>query len=337
MRRELTKIINSDSALKVVGTAHDGVEGVEMTKTLEPDVVTIDLNLPEMDGISCLQYIMVESPRPCLMISAYTGKDSVETFEALELGAVDFVEKPSGEISRDIEIHAEEIIHKIKEAAHVNMGVMKRLEVALVEKKKQDLRAAASEEIPDTVVIVGVSTGGPRTLMQIIPSLPPDLNAPVLLIQHMPAKFTAKFAERLDKYCFLEVKEAEDGETLRNNVAYVAPGNANLRLTRNQNTHIRIRLSKPDPEDVVNPSVNKAMRSAIDILGKRTVGVILTGMGNDGTQEMERLYKLGGTTIAESEETAVIYGMPKEVISRGVAKTIAPAYEIAQKIIEAVK
>ncbi len=333
MRLELTRIVNSDPELHVVGTARDGSEGLEKVKSLDPEVVTLDINLPDMDGLTCLQYIMLEAPRPCIIISAYTGNDSIETFEALELGAVDFVEKPSGEISRDIEKRSREIAGKIKDAVYVNLSAMMRQEAILVDQKK--IERPSGEEIPNKIVVIGVSTGGPRALMQLVPALPYDLNAPVLVVQHMPGGFTRKFAERLNSHSFIEVREARNGEPLQNSMVYVAPGDSNLELIRNSG-NILIALSRPPKSDFAVPSVEKAIDSAIDIFGKRTVGVILTGMGNDGAKAMKRLHKLGGETVAEAEETAVIYGMPKEAISRGAIKTVAPVYEIAERIVEAV-
>ena len=248
MRLELTRIINSDPELHVVGTARDGSEGLEKVKSLDPEVVTLDINLPDMDGLTCLQYIMLEAPRPCLIISAYTGNDSIETFEALQLGAVDFVEKPSGEISRDIEKRAQEIARKIKDAVYVNLSVMTRQEAILVDQNK--IRRPSSEEIPDKVVVIGVSTGGPRALMQVLPALPYDLNAPILVVQHMPGRFTRKFAERLNSHSFIEVREAKNGEPLQNSVVYVAPGDSNLQLVCN-NGNILISLSRPSKGEFV--------------------------------------------------------------------------------------
>ena len=287
-----------------------------------------------MDGLTCLQYIMLEAPRPCLIISAHTGEDSIQAFEALELGAVDFVEKPSGEISRDIEKRSREITGKIKDAIYVNLSVMTRQETMLVDKKHRE-RPAHSDEIPDKVVVMGSSTGGPRTLMRIIPALPGDLNAPVIVVQHMPGHFTGKFAERMNDHSLIAVKEARNGDPLQKGVVYVAPGDFNMYLARD-NGRIVIVLSTPSKNDLVFPSIEKAMESAIEIFGERTIGVILTGMADDGVNGMERLYKLGGETIAESEETAVIYGMPKVVIERGAAKIVAPAYKIGESIIESV-
>lgn len=335
MRRELSKIIDAAPGLKVIGTAADGLVGLQKAKTLDPDVVTIDINLPGMDGITCLQHIMLETPRPCVIISAHAGKDAVETFEALELGAVDFVQKPSGEISRDIAAVSKEIIRAVTECVSVNLAVMQRQTAGqAVERSRK--KPPDPKTRPDRVIVIGVSTGGPRTLMQIISALPPDLGAPVLIVQHMPQNFTANFAARLDKYSFLNVREAAQGEPLLNNMVYVAPGGYHLRLVGNPNGGF-INLSRADAAETLVPSVDQAMDSAIEVFGKQTVGVILTGMGNDGAFAMQRLHRLGGETIAESQETAVIYGMPKEVIEKGAAKHVVPAYEVAQKIVEVVQ
>jgi len=332
MRRELKRIIDSDPDCRVVGSAVDGEEALEKIQSLNPDVVTLDINLPGMDGLTCLQHIMLTSPRPCVMISAYTGNDAVETFEALELGAIDFVQKPSGEISRDINRVANEICRKIKTAAVANLGVIRpQTSEALVTKK-----ADMSGDIPKAVVVIGVSTGGPRTLMQIIPFLPEDIGVPVVIVQHMPPKFTASFANRLDQHSRMAVKEAEDKEPILDNVVYVAPGGFNLTLTKD-NRGVYALLTRPPEGQIVTPSVEETLRTAIDVFDEKIVGVILTGMGNDGMVGMQRLFEIGGETIAESEETAVIYGMPKEVIKKGAAKQIVPSHDMDKAIVASVK
>ncbi|MBF0233452.1 MAG: chemotaxis-specific protein-glutamate methyltransferase CheB [Desulfamplus sp.] len=329
MRRELTKIINSDDSLQVVDVAVDAEDALEKIRKFEPDVVTIDVNLPGMDGITCLQHIMVESPRPCIMISAYTKRDSVETFEALELGAVDFVEKPSGEISRDIHVRAQDIVSKIKEAAAASLDSLYRFVPEPV--RKQVPVQTLDTTVPDKVVVIGVSTGGPRTLMQIIPALPENLDASVIVVQHMPEKFTHSFAARLNEYSALRVKEAQFGDYIAKGEVYVAKGGHHLLLAQNTKG-ISLHVTRPLGKELFVPNINVTMNSAIDIFGNRTVGVILTGMGDDGADAISRLYSKGGHTIAESEATAIIYGMPREVIVRGVARTIAPSHEIAKQI-----
>ncbi len=334
MRRELSAIINSDPGLKVIGVAVDGADGLRKVKELQPDVVTIDLNMPLMDGLTCLQYIMIESPRPCVIISVHAGRDKLETFEALELGAVDFVEKPSGEISRDIGTQARKIIRCVKGAAIVNFGnLARRLKLPSAVPRKV---STTRENLPDSCVVVGVSTGGPRALIQIASELPAELGAPVLIIQHMPENFTTSFADRLNRGCELPVREAQAGEELQNNEVYVAPGGSHLTFEK-RSGEIEINIRRAAKTDIISPSVDIAMNSAIDIFADRTVGVILTGMGHDGAQAMARLHRLGGLTIAEAQETAIIFGMPKEVIELGAAKIIAPLDNIAKAIVTAVK
>ena len=336
MRRELTRIINSHDDLMVVGAAMDAEDGLSMIAELDPDVVTIDVNLPGMDGIACLQHIMITSPRPCVMISGHTRKDSLEAFEALELGAVDFIEKPSGEISRNIMEAKETITRTICRAASANLLALSRTTPVRATKASpapmspRDIPRAPARA-PERIVVIGVSTGGPRTLMAIIPRLPLDLQAPVLLIQHMPARFTGGFAKRLNQYSKLPVKEARHGDELQNGMVYVAPGERNL-LLRSHRGAVTLEIVLPEKGDLFVPSVEKSLNSAIDIFKHRTVGVILTGMGDDGVHAMARLHASGGDTIAESEESAVIYGMPRAVIDRGVATTIVPAQEVADAI-----
>ena len=334
MRRELTRIIDSDPGCRVVGSAVNGEEGIEKTRSLNPDVVTIDVNLPGMDGLTCLQHIMLTSPKPCVVISAYTGNDSVETFEALELGAIDFMQKPSGEISRDISRVAHEICRKIKAAAIANLGVILPQTAGIPVTKTTDTFHLGDR--PRAAVVIGVSTGGPRTLMQIIPSLPTDIGVPIVIVQHMPPKFTTSFACRLDQYSQMPVKEAEDKEPVLKNVVYVAPGGFNLMLIGDR-LGVYALLARPPKGQIVTPSVEETLRTAIDVFGEKMVGVILTGMGNDGILGMQRLFEIGGETIAESEETAVIYGMPMDVIEKRAAKKIVPSHFMGKAIVASVK
>jgi two-component system chemotaxis response regulator CheB len=335
MRKELAAIINSSADLKVIGVAYDGRKGLEMVKALSPDVVTIDINMPDMDGLTVLQHIMIESPRPCVIISAYTGKDSLETFEALELGAVDFVQKPSGEISRDIASQSREIIRSIRDAANANLAVMTLAE-NVVPVTSGPAQRVIAQDVPTQVVVVGVSTGGPRTLMQVVPELAATLGAPVIIVQHMPENFTNGFAKRLDTYSTLQVRETVDGEELLNDEIYVVRGGHHLVLKKEKG-RVYIHLRRADKNDIIAPSVDLALHSAIDIFGKKVVGVILTGMGSDGCDGMKRLHTLGGITIAESKDSAVIFGMPKEVIDAGASSVVAPADRIAKEILAATK
>lgn len=330
MRKQLINIIDQDKQLQVVGYGYDGEDALRKIPELDPDVITIDIGLPGMDGISCLQHIMIEMPRPCIMISAYSEKSSIEAFEALELGAVSFIEKPGRvKISRKLDVKTAEIISKIKEAAAANLSQLDYIEPII----KSTDQGRLNENLAEHIICFGVSTGGPRTLMKIIPNLDPKINCPVLITQHMPARFTYSFAQRMNKYTQLEVKEAENNEVLKNNTVYVAPGNMNMTLYKDVvHEHIKIKITPETKDDIYCPNIDKTFNSVVDIYGKNAIGVILTGMGDDGLRAMQRLHKLGGYTIAESENSAIVFGMPRAVIENEAADSIIDADYIHKAI-----
>ena len=339
MRRELRRIMESDPGIKVVAAVRNGQEAVEQTKILDPDVVALDINMPVMDGLTALQYIMMEAPRPVVMISSLTQEGALTTYEALELGAVDFVGKPSGTISKDIAQVADEIIYKIRSAASANTSNIKfagaRRSGA---KETRRPKAKAFEKQTQKIVIIGQSTGGPNTIMDIVPFLPGDLGAPVIVVQHMPASFTPSFAQRLDKNCEFPFKEAKSGDVVEPDRGYLAPGDIHMTLAPRGlgKKGVLIRLTKTPKDTLHTPSVDVTMESVLAYYGRNTIGVLLTGMGADGADAMVKVRKAGGRTIAESEETAVVFGMPKEAIKRGGAEFVLPSYKIAEKIVELV-
>jgi two-component system chemotaxis response regulator CheB len=339
MRRQLTRILEADPELEVVGIARNGEEAVEKTKALEPDVVTLDINMPVMDGLTALTYIMMERPTPCLMVSSLTQEGALATFEALELGAVDFVPKPSGTISVDIDTQAEEIVQKVRAAARARPRGGRRKIVSRSEREEIERRPTPRVTGSSTgVVAVGVSTGGPQTLLEILPFLPADLSAPVLIVQHMPPSFTGPLAKRLNDACAIQVKEAEQNEPLLPGWGYVAPGGYHLTVA--QSTLGRgpvARLSDRPRGYSFCPSADVLLESVARVCGPRSVGVLLTGMGSDGADGMVRIRQAGGFTIAESEETAVVFGMPREAIERGGAQVVAPAPKIADHIVAALR
>ncbi|MBW1722617.1 MAG: chemotaxis response regulator protein-glutamate methylesterase [Deltaproteobacteria bacterium] len=340
MRRELRRIIESDPDMEVVAAVRNGQEAVEQTKALDPDVVALDINMPVMDGLTALQYIMMESPRPVLMVSSLTQEGALSTYEALELGAVDFVGKPGGTISKDIHLVADEILYKIHSAAGANTS---RLKYGKRRKKKSPGKVSRTvstgKDLPGKVVVIGESTGGPNTIMDILPVLPADLGAPVIVVQHMPKSFTPSFAQRLDKNCALPFREAKSGDIIENNCGYLAPGDIHMTLAprgMGKDGNI-VRLTKTPRDPLHKPSVDVTMRSVLSCYGENTIAVLLTGMGADGAEAMAEIREAGGRTIAESEETAVVFGMPKEAIRRGGAEFVLPSYEIGEKIVELVK
>jgi len=332
-------MLASDPQIEVVDTARDGEEAVAKTLELKPDVVTMDINMPKMDGLTALQHILWQAPCAVVMISSLTQEGAVITLEALELGAVDFVAKPGGTVSLGIRRLKEEILAKVKTAARARIRPRQKGKVRL---SGPPLPAAGpgaerGRHLPK-VVIIGVSTGGPRTLMDILPYLPQDLPAAVLVVQHMPENFTASFAQRLDQYCQLAVKEAADGDEVTVGKVLVARGGCHLKVWKKPDGRLVARLSRQPANVPYIPSVNVTMQSVLEnVLPRNVVGVLLTGMGDDGAEQMVEIRKWGGYTIAESEETAVVWGMPKEAYLRGGAEVVAPSYQIADSILEGVK
>lgn len=340
MRKAVRRILETDAAIEVVGVARDGEDGLRKDTELCPDVVTMDINMPVMDGITCMLYLFEQHPGVrVIMVSSLTQEGAITTFEALELGAFDYVAKPSGTVSTNLHIVGRELITKIKASMTQKKhrpSVFSKAKSA----KKETVRplATINARITQKVVVIGVSTGGPGTLMDILPYIPPDLDAAIVVVQHMPPMFTASFAKRLDDNCQIPFKEAANGDSLVKGQGLLAPGGLHLivrkHITRSE--HI-VRLTTLPVGTLFMPSVDVTMHSILESFGRRTVGVLLTGMGSDGAEAMVTIRKAGGITIAEDESTAVVFGMPREAIERGGAEIVAPANHIANEIIKAVK
>lgn len=342
MRKALKEIIMTDPSLEVVGTARDGLDAIDKVRELNPDVVTMDINMPVMDGLTSMQHILSDYPElPILMVSSLTADGALTTFEALELGAFDYVGKPSGTVSSNLHIVGREIIQKVKLAyKDVNKkSIRNRLErrnsmtpVKILQPIKKPIFYKSNEL--SKIVVIGISTGGPGTLMEVLPMLPSDLRAAVIIIQHMPPSFTSSFAKRLDNACNIVVKEADAGDVLQNGRGYLGRGGYHLVVRGEGHT---IRLSST-PKTVFMPSVNVTMGSVLESCGgENAVGVLMTGMGDDGADGMVKIRKAGGFTIAEDESTAVVFGMPREAIERGGAEIVLPSHKIADAIIKAVR
>ena len=342
MRKYLKEILEQDPEIEVIDVARNGREAVEKALELSPDVITMDINMPEMDGLTAIQYIMLHRPCPIIVISSLTQKGALTTFEALELGAVDYVAKPDGTVSLKIKEVADEILQKVK-------AVVKSRGVSRLKAKKEPTvpegatfpktRPATPNTSFKKLILIGVSTGGPKALMEIVPRLPGDLDAAAVIIQHMPENFTASFANRLNNYSEFYVKEADDGEILERGKALVARGGINLKLERKLGTQLlRVRYTPLPRETIYWPSVDVAFRSALGVIEpQRIIAVLLTGMGDDGANGMVEIKQKGGYTIAESEETAVVWGMPREAIERGGASEVLPVYQIADRLVQLVR
>ena len=341
MRKTLREIIMTDPGLEVVGTARDGQDAVEKVHDLKPDVVTMDINMPIMDGLTSMQYILNDYPElPVLIISSLTTEGALTTFEALELGAFDYFAKPSGTVSSDIHIAGREIIQKIKLAyksanrKNIRDRIKRLSNPAAARKTASGIKTGIPESAGlSKIVVIGVSTGGPSTLMEVLPMLPAELKAALIVVQHMPPSFTTSFAKRLDQACRFPFKEAETGDVLQDGRGYLAPGGYQL-LVRSKGGMLRL---SNNPKTLFMPSVNITMESVLEAYGgKNVIGVLMTGMGDDGADAMVKIRRAGGITIAEDESTAGVFGMLKEAIERGGADIVAPSYRIADEIVKAV-
>jgi two-component system chemotaxis response regulator CheB len=336
MRRCLRECFEAEGDFEIAA-ARDGRDALERIAEFDPDVVTLDINMPVMDGLTCLAHIMTDAPRPVVMVSSLTDKGALATFEALELGAVDYVAKPGGTVSLNLREVFPDIVAKVRAAAaarrrsaidRVRAGRERaRLEAAEVRRKPRPVGPVTAGAGAD-LVMIGVSTGGPRTLEDVLAALPADFPAPLLVAQHMPARFTSVFAERLDAHCALAVSELAAATPLEPGCAYIARGDADVLVSRRAGRLVG--LSAPlDARFTWHPSVARMVASAAAAVApERLIAVMLTGMGDDGAAEMTELRRAGGRTVAEAEETAVIFGMPKELIDRDGATRVAPAPRI---------
>lgn len=341
MRKVLKEIFLTDNQLEVVGTARDGLDAIEKVNELMPDVITMDINMPVMDGLTSMQHILSNNPElPVIMVSSLTNEGAMTTFEALELGAFDYVAKPSGTVSANLHIVGREIILKVKQAyknadkKNIRDRVIRRNNTINQRKAvARNLNGVKNDDL-SKVVVIGISTGGPGTLMEVLPMLPQDLGAAVIIIQHMPPSFTSSFAQRLNDACRFPIKEAEAGDVLQNGRGYLGAGGYHL-VMRGEGGMLRLPTS---PKTIFMPSVNVTMESVLDTYGgKNVIGVLMTGMGDDGADAMVKIRNAGGVTIAEDESTAVVFGMPREAIERGGAEIVLPSYKIADAIIKAVR
>lgn len=334
MRRVISDMLNENPEIEVIGTARDGYDAIRKIMELKPDVVTLDLEMPRLDGLNTLGYIMSETPLPVIMLSSYTREGAEATLKALDYGAFDFVPKPSGPISLDIRKVKEELIKKIKAAYRADLSRLKFL-LPRKEKKVKRVEKPAPTEV-GVVVAIGSSTGGPRALQEVIPKLPSDIRASILVVQHMPPGFTKSLAERLDSLSSINVKEAVEGDLLKEGLALIAPGDYHMIVSRS-GYEVKIRLNQDPPVWGVRPSVDVMMLSVAEIFRSKTVGVILTGMGRDGARGMKKIKEYGGITIAEDKSTCVVFGMPKAAIDEGAANIVVPVDRIAEEIVKAVR
>jgi two-component system chemotaxis response regulator CheB len=334
MRKALSSMLEKDPEIRVVATARNGEEGLAMIRAHNPDVVTMDIEMPKMDGLTALRHVMMEMPRPVLMISSLTVEGAEATLKALELGAVDFIPKQLSKVSLDIVKIEDDLRHKVKLIARRKF----RAPVARAARRPGVAPAAPRAAVVRPtgaarrdVVAIGVSTGGPPAVQKVLSALPKDFPAGIVIAQHMPAAFTGPFAKRLDGVCQITVKEAETGDVLRPGTAYVAPGGQHLTISQKV-SRIELNVSREPTSAIYKPSASVLIESVANGVGRRALGVVLTGMGSDGLEGVRVLKQKGGRALAQSDATCVVYGMPKAIVDEGLADEVVDIDEMAGAI-----
>jgi len=336
MRQFISDILHSDRELKVIATAVNGIDAVEKVKTLKPDAITMDIEMPEMDGLMALKVIMKECPTPVVMLSNRTRVGASSTVKALELGALDFVAKPSGNISLDLEKIQDELILKVKIAAQAYNRVVRLSPASGMQVTTTEIissRATTELSLPELrkIIAIGTSTGGPRALQTVLSRLPGNIPAGIAIVQHMPAGFTKSLADRLDTICQMHVSEARDGDELKAGTALVAPGDKHMRIAR-LGDRFYVKLGSEPPVGGLRPSVDVMMESLTEC-DIPIMGVLLTGMGQDGVNGFKKIRAVNGFTIAEDESTCVVYGMPRAAIECNCVDLVAPLHHVPQEIL----
>jgi two-component system chemotaxis response regulator CheB len=328
MQRLLAALIGEADDLKVVGAAKDPIEAREKIKALAPDVLTLDVEMPRMDGITFLDRLMRLRPMPVVMVSSWTEANAEITLKALELGALDFVAKPRAESGRDLGDFGATLVEKLRAAAGAEMnathppGVLRPEEPASFR--------------PGTLIAVGASTGGTEAIRELLERLPAD-SPPVAIVQHMPEMFTRLFARRLDDHCALKVTEVASGEVLRPGHAYIAPGNWHLTVALGTARRLEARLDQEGEVNRHRPSVDVLFRSVAKSVGNRAAGILLTGMGRDGADGLGELQRAGAATFAQDRASCVVFGMPKAAIDAGYAGEVGPVDVLAARVVQSLR
>lgn len=321
MRKAIGTMLDNDPEIEVVGTGKNGQEGLELVRTLNPDVVTLDIEMPVMDGLTTLKHIMMEMPRPVIMISSLTVEGAEATLKALDAGAVDFIPKKLSRVSLEIVKIEQDLRAKVKAVAKRPGGFRPVRPRPVRPVSAMPSLASPSRGMTRSVIAIGVSTGGPPAVQSILSQLPGDFPATILIAQHMPKAFTGPFAKRLDALSALKVSEAVDGAPMAPGAVYIAPGGSHLRARR-EGMRMVVEVGAEPRDSLYKPSANELLSSVASLCGERTVGVLLTGMGNDGLEGARKLKAAGGRILAQSDVTCVVYGMPKAVVDAGLTDAV---------------
>lgn len=340
MRKVLSDIINAQPNMEVVGKASNGNECLSKIKQLQPDVVTMDVEMPEMDGLTALRSIMEVNPLPVIMVSSLTQNGAEQTMNALNWGAVDFIAKPSAQIFANIDTIKSDLIRKIEIAAGTRKKLQKPYVIPNINSRSSS--ASLNKQINtgrplNRLIVIGTSTGGPKALNQVLPNFPATVNAGILVVQHMPPGFTKSLADRLDAISKIKVKEAEQGDKVIPGCAYIAPGDFHLTVTTTKNADnkgLMINLSKLPPRGGHRPSVDEMFNSVAEHFWSLIVGVIMTGMGHDGSAGVINIKNRGGKIIAEDQSTCIVYGMPKAAFETGMVDKVVPLPRIADEVLK---
>jgi two-component system chemotaxis response regulator CheB len=330
MRKLIPAILARDPMIDVVGTAMDGAFALKKIEELKPDVVTLDLEMPRMDGMETLRLIMRRAPLPVVMVSSHSKEGAYATFKALALGAIDFVAKPKEASSGHLDAIADQLIEKIKVAKRAKGA--RTPSPQLPEIAPPVKKNGRSLLPPHRIIAIGVSTGGPNALQFVLSQIPADFAGTLLIVQHMPEGFTEMFARRLDECCALEVQEAKSGDLLLAGRALICPGNRHMMVRRMPRGDMVV-LSDSAPVNGHRPSVDVLFHSVAQEFGPMSVGILMTGMGEDGAEGLGALKASGGVTIAQSEESCVVPGMPRAAIVKGYAGSVVPLDQIGQHLI----
>lgn len=341
MRKSLSTMLASDKSIQVIGVARNGEEAIQQVQTLNPDVVTMDVEMPGMSGIQALEHIMKAHPVPVVMVSSLTTEGASETLRALELGAVDYVAKQLDGVATKIDHVQADLLSKVRAAFHAGGRVRgSRPRPSATAAAKSVPTSISSHAVSITrgsrIVGIGCSTGGPQALMEIMPLLPVDFPAGIVIVQHMPKTFTKPFADRLNTICALNVREAADGDEVKPGEVLIAPGGAHFRIKRRSITSCVVALSPNIEHHLHAPAADFMLQSVAEVYGERSIGIILTGMGHDGLQGMKAIKAAKGRTIAQDEASCVVYGMPKAVVEAGCAEKVVPLGQVVGELLNMV-
>jgi two-component system chemotaxis response regulator CheB len=333
MRKVLTDMVAATGEFRVVGTARNGLDALQKVRTYEPDLVTMDLVMPELDGLGAIERIMREAPRPIVVVSARAGRDTSDAIRALELGAVELVEKPDGVGAAQLALLAPRLLEVLRAAAAAERSQLGTLEA----RARPAARMARAPGAARFAVAVAASTGGPRALVELLPALPPGLATAVFVVQHMPAGFTRSLAERLDGLCALRVVEGAHQAAVAADTIYVAPGDFHMRVRAGGAGAAALELAQDPPLWGVRPAADHLFRSVAESFGPAALGIVLTGMGRDGAEGLVAIRRAGGGTFAQDSGSSVVYGMPHAAVQADAAAEVVPLSAMAERVTAAIR